>query len=235
MQFRLAPQLVEGGPPEPTELLLRDVAAAGGGLTVRVTKPPSGPLRELDAYTQKVIRARRRGAVYPYELVPMLARNPDPGGVRRHVHRVRPRRERRAGAGASARTGATPPTSCWAPSAPRRPATRRACGAWCCSATRPGRWARSPSPSAAGCCAALELARELSAPDRVVRGVGGREDRDGLRHREHGLDLARAARHHRVHPGGRRDQRRRDRHQRRAPSPTGTPRRRCSCTPRASW
>ena len=53
---------------------------------------------------------------------------------------------------------------------------------------------------------------------RVVRGVGRREDRDGLRHREHGLDLARAARHHRVHPGRRRDQRRRDGHQRRRPA-----------------
>ena len=38
-------------------------------------------MRELDAYTQKVIRARRRGAVYPFELVPMLSRNPDPGGA----------------------------------------------------------------------------------------------------------------------------------------------------------
>ena len=81
LQFRLAPQLVEGGPAEPTELLLRVSRPPGAGLTVRVTKPPRGPLRELDAYTQKVIRARRRGAVYPYELLPMLARNPDPGGV----------------------------------------------------------------------------------------------------------------------------------------------------------
>ena len=56
------------------------VPAPGAGLTVRITKPPRGPLRELDAYTQKVIRARRRGAVYPYELLPMLERNPDPGG-----------------------------------------------------------------------------------------------------------------------------------------------------------
>ena len=32
---------------------------------------PAGPLRELDAYTQKVIRARRRGAVEPKEFVPL--------------------------------------------------------------------------------------------------------------------------------------------------------------------
>ena len=53
---------------------------------------------------------------------------------------------------------------------------------------------------------------------RVVRPVGRREDRDGLRHREHGLDRRGAAPDHRVHPGRRRDQRRRDRHQRRRPA-----------------
>ena len=37
--------------------------------------PPQ--LRELDADAQKVIRARRRGAVYPYEIIPLLTRNPD--------------------------------------------------------------------------------------------------------------------------------------------------------------
>ncbi|MGH3567997.1 MAG: carboxyl transferase domain-containing protein [Pseudonocardia sp.] len=65
---------------EPQERMLRLSRPPGAGLTVRVTDPPSGPLRELDAYAQKVIRARRRGAVYPYELVPMLLRNPDRGG-----------------------------------------------------------------------------------------------------------------------------------------------------------
>ena len=35
---------------------------------------------------------------------------------------------------------------------------------------------------------------------RVVRAVGRRQDRDGLRHREHGLDRRGAAPNHRVHP-----------------------------------
>ncbi len=65
---------------EPSEYMLRMSRPPGAGLTVRVTEPPPAPMRELDAYTQKVIRARRRGAVYPFELVPMLARNPDRGG-----------------------------------------------------------------------------------------------------------------------------------------------------------
>jgi len=69
------------GQGEPREYLLRMSRPPGAGLTVQVTEPPAHPLRELDAYAQKVIRARRRGAVYPYELVPMLVRNPDRGGA----------------------------------------------------------------------------------------------------------------------------------------------------------
>jgi acetyl-CoA carboxylase carboxyltransferase component len=75
VQFRHA----RGGD-EPGQFMLRMSRPPGAGLTVRVTEPPTHPLRELDAYAQKVIRARKRGAVYPYELVPMLLRNPDRRG-----------------------------------------------------------------------------------------------------------------------------------------------------------
>ncbi|MGH3624372.1 MAG: fused acetyl/propionyl-CoA carboxylase subunit alpha/methylmalonyl-CoA decarboxylase subunit alpha, partial [Sciscionella sp.] len=68
------------GDGEPRELMLRMSRPPGAGLTLRITAPPSHSLREMDAYTQKVIRARRRGAVYPYELIPMLTRSPDHGG-----------------------------------------------------------------------------------------------------------------------------------------------------------
>jgi acetyl-CoA carboxylase carboxyltransferase component len=37
-----------------------------------VTQPPTEPLATLDEYTQKVRRARARGTVYPYEIVPLL-------------------------------------------------------------------------------------------------------------------------------------------------------------------
>ena len=63
------------------ELMLRMSRPPGAGLTMRVTDPPGEPLRELNSYTQKVIRARRRGTVYPYELVPLITRSPDPGGA----------------------------------------------------------------------------------------------------------------------------------------------------------
>jgi len=63
------------------ELMLRMSRPPGAGLTMRVTGPPPEPLRELNSYTQKVLRARRRGTVYPYELIPLITRSPDPGGA----------------------------------------------------------------------------------------------------------------------------------------------------------
>jgi acetyl/propionyl-CoA carboxylase alpha subunit/acetyl-CoA carboxylase carboxyltransferase component len=63
------------------ELMLRMSRPPGAGLTMRVTDLPPEPLRELNSYTQKVIRARRRGTVYPYELIPLITRSPDPGGA----------------------------------------------------------------------------------------------------------------------------------------------------------
>jgi acetyl/propionyl-CoA carboxylase alpha subunit/acetyl-CoA carboxylase carboxyltransferase component len=82
VQFRAVGLDGPAGPDErPRELMLRMSRPPGAGLTVRITDPPVTPLRELDAYGQKVIKARRRGAVYPYELVPLLTRSPDPGGA----------------------------------------------------------------------------------------------------------------------------------------------------------
>jgi acetyl/propionyl-CoA carboxylase alpha subunit/acetyl-CoA carboxylase carboxyltransferase component len=79
VQFRMAGAGDAIG--EPRELMLRMYRPPGAGLTIRITDPPPHPLRELDAYTQKVIRARRRGAMYPYELIPLITRSPDLGGV----------------------------------------------------------------------------------------------------------------------------------------------------------
>ncbi len=44
----------------------------GAGVTARVGAPPNEPLAPLDDYTQKTLRARARGNVYPYELIPRL-------------------------------------------------------------------------------------------------------------------------------------------------------------------
>ncbi|MDQ2727143.1 MAG: ATP-grasp domain-containing protein [Actinomycetota bacterium] len=56
------------------EVRLRMLRSAGAGISVEITGPPTERLRPLDAYAQKVIRARRRGSVYPYELIPILLR-----------------------------------------------------------------------------------------------------------------------------------------------------------------
>ncbi len=58
-------------------LALRFHAQPGAGVTTTVMAPPSEPLKPLDDYAGKVLRARRRGLVYPYELSATLA---GPGG-----------------------------------------------------------------------------------------------------------------------------------------------------------
>jgi acetyl-CoA carboxylase carboxyltransferase component len=46
----------------------------GAGVVAAVTGPPSERLHPLDDYDQKVMRSRRRGTVYPYELVGLITR-----------------------------------------------------------------------------------------------------------------------------------------------------------------
>ncbi|WP_392543105.1 carboxyl transferase domain-containing protein [Oryzobacter telluris] len=45
----------------------------GSGVTFTVDQPPTTRVAPLDDYAEKVVRARRRGLVYPYELVSMVA------------------------------------------------------------------------------------------------------------------------------------------------------------------
>jgi acetyl-CoA carboxylase carboxyltransferase component len=44
----------------------------GSGVEANVSGPPTKRLEPLDDYAQKVLRSRRRGTVYPYEVVPLL-------------------------------------------------------------------------------------------------------------------------------------------------------------------
>jgi acetyl-CoA carboxylase carboxyltransferase component len=44
----------------------------GSGVVASITGPPTARLAPLDDYAQKVMRARRRGTAYPYELLPLL-------------------------------------------------------------------------------------------------------------------------------------------------------------------
>lgn len=56
----------------PREVALRFSYRPGSGVQVSVSAPPTEPVPPLDSYTQKVQRARARGAIYPYELITQL-------------------------------------------------------------------------------------------------------------------------------------------------------------------
>ena len=55
------------------ELAVRVSLDAGRAVRVQVGPPPAEPIPPLDDYRQKVLRAARRGTVYPYELTGLLA------------------------------------------------------------------------------------------------------------------------------------------------------------------
>ncbi|HLS46831.1 MAG TPA: carboxyl transferase domain-containing protein [Ornithinicoccus sp.] len=56
---------------------IRFYAKPGGGVVTSFDAPPTEPLKPMDDYQGKVMRARRRGLAYPYELVDVIT---GPGG-----------------------------------------------------------------------------------------------------------------------------------------------------------
>ena len=70
VQF-LARQRTASG--ELTEVAVEITLDPGHGAHLHVGEPSTEPLRPLDDYRQKVLRAARRGNVYPYELTGLLA------------------------------------------------------------------------------------------------------------------------------------------------------------------
>ncbi|MEO5654240.1 MAG: biotin carboxylase N-terminal domain-containing protein, partial [Marmoricola sp.] len=63
---------------EPVQVAVRFSSQPGAGVASRVEEPPTELLEPLDDYASKVVRSRRRGLVYPYELTSVLA---GPGGT----------------------------------------------------------------------------------------------------------------------------------------------------------
>ncbi len=63
---------------EPVPMAVRFSAQPGSGVASSVEEPPTELLKPLDDYAAKVVRSRRRGLVYPYELSGVLA---GPGGT----------------------------------------------------------------------------------------------------------------------------------------------------------
>ncbi len=76
-QIVLLARLQEEGE-APREVALRFSYRPGTGVQMELTDRPTEPMRPLDDYTEKVLSSRARGAVYPYELAPLLA---GPGGA----------------------------------------------------------------------------------------------------------------------------------------------------------
>jgi acetyl/propionyl-CoA carboxylase alpha subunit/acetyl-CoA carboxylase carboxyltransferase component len=68
----LASGRIAGPDGTPVPVVLRFAARPGAGVVSSVEEPPTEPLRTLDDYATKVLRARRRGLVYPYELLDVL-------------------------------------------------------------------------------------------------------------------------------------------------------------------
>ncbi|WP_246456046.1 carboxyl transferase domain-containing protein [Nocardioides mesophilus] len=62
---------IPGG--EPVPVAVRFGVQPGAGVVSTVEEPPSDLLKPLDDYAAKVLRSRRRGLVYPYELASVLA------------------------------------------------------------------------------------------------------------------------------------------------------------------
>ncbi len=68
----LAQGRVLGPDGTPTPIAIRFHARPGAGVTSSIEGPPTERLKPLDEYAGKVVRARRRGLVYPYELANVL-------------------------------------------------------------------------------------------------------------------------------------------------------------------
>jgi acetyl/propionyl-CoA carboxylase alpha subunit/acetyl-CoA carboxylase carboxyltransferase component len=64
------------GPDGVEDVRMKMARSATTGVDVEVTAAPEAPMRPLSAYDLSVMRARQRGAVYPYELIPLLLRAP---------------------------------------------------------------------------------------------------------------------------------------------------------------
>ncbi len=74
-EITLIVRVRSAGQAEPREVALRYLFEDGGGITTRLTEPDLDLLQPMDDYEQKVRKARGRGTVYPYEMVPLLTRD----------------------------------------------------------------------------------------------------------------------------------------------------------------
>ena len=62
---------------EPQPVVVRMSRPPGQGFKMWIGDPPTQPVRPFDANSRRMLRARRRGSVYPYEVVPLITRAGD--------------------------------------------------------------------------------------------------------------------------------------------------------------
>ncbi len=206
------------------KIAVRIAFDAAGGAELTIGEPSDEPVEPLDDYRQKVLRASSRNTVYPYELTGLLGEFTEHDLDERHqLVPVSPAAGRNTAAivagVVSTPTGRHP-----------QGITRvvllgdptKSLGAL-------------SEPECRRVIAALDLAERLRRAAGVVRAVGGRPDLDGRPAprtwtgsppRSSGSSssprtAARSTSSSRASTSAR--------------SRTGTPRRPCSCTPRASW
>lgn len=75
-QVMVQGRIVDRASGDVADVVVRLGYQAGSGLTLGITDPPTAPMQPLDDYAQKVLQCRRRGVVYPYDLVPLLTERP---------------------------------------------------------------------------------------------------------------------------------------------------------------
>ena len=153
-------------------------------------------MQPLDDYTRKLIQTRRRGLVYPYELVPLLAG--DGGTFVEHDLDD----DGRAGAGRSAARAEPGRRRGRRREHADRRATPRASRASPCSATRRKAMGSITEAECRRLLAAIDLAAAMDVPIEWFALSAGRQDRHGLRQREPRLGGPRAAPARRAHPAG---------------------------------
>lgn len=68
---------------EEVELLFENIS--GTSFTLRGRTPSDVPLKTMDEYVAKVVRARQRGTIYPYEIIKMVSRSGYPSVRRFHA------------------------------------------------------------------------------------------------------------------------------------------------------
>ncbi len=61
---------------DPQETIIEMSQMAGGVISTRFRSPSDEPIRSINEYSKKVVKLRRRGLLYPYQLIRMLT--PDP-------------------------------------------------------------------------------------------------------------------------------------------------------------